>query len=85
MDIDPALAPLMRSDSEETMNVIVCVRVGGTGLKPALEGAGLIVTGSSDFGSEVFFYGRICVRDLGNLTGIQEIDSIVPDTEQRMM
>lgn len=85
MNIDPALEPLIQSQSEETVNVIIGVRVGVKDMRSALDKAGLTVTGSSDFGSEVFLYGRICCKDLRNLTGIQEIEFISPDTEQRAL
>ena len=85
MDIDPALQPLMGSDSEEMVNVIIGIRVGAKNLQAALDKARFAVTGSSDFGSEVFLNGRIRAKDLTNLTGIKDIEFISPDTEQRML
>lgn len=85
MDIDPALRALMKSGSEDTVNVIIGVRAGVRGLQAALDGVGFTVTGSSDFGSEVFLYGRIGAKHLGDLAGLEDIEFISPDTEQGLL
>lgn len=85
MEIDPTLQPLMQSGSDETVRVIIGVRATAKRLQSALDDAGFTVTGSSDFGGEVFLYGRIQAKDLGKLTGIKEIEFISPDTEQRLL
>lgn len=85
MDIDPALEPLMQSRSDEPVNVIIGIRAGAKDLQAALNDAGFATTGSSDFGSEVFLYGRISAKDLEKLSGVKEIEFIAPDTEQRML
>ncbi len=85
MDIDPALQPLMRSGSDETVNVVVGVRAGAKTFQAALDEAGFATTGGSDFGGEVFLYGQIRAKDLAKLGDIKEIEFISPDTEQRML
>jgi hypothetical protein len=85
MNIDSALQRLMRSESGEPVNVIVGVRVGAKSFQAALDAAGFTTTGSSDFGGEVYLYGRIRAKDLAKLGGIEEIEFITPDTEERLL
>jgi hypothetical protein len=82
MDIDPALRALMRSGSEEPVNVIIGVRVGAKELQAKLDAAGFATTGSSDFGGEVMLHGRINARNLEKLAAIKDIGFISADTEQ---